>query len=517
MKKNKIILVNPGVHFLEPVGYGMYPNTAIMILATVLKNAGFLVKVIDGRYHPIDKAVGLIRSEIDDDLAFVGFSVMTVQVPWAYYVSQAIKAEDPGCKIVWGGVHPTLFPDQTVEDPAIDAVAINEAASTSASLAAAYAEGRMPSGIPGVYYKEGSRVFRNSPNREGDTFDNIPYIDFNLIDHRRYSRNNNIAIEEFYAEKYKDCRVYPIITSLSCTYKCTFCINVILDRKYCFRSAPEIVDRIKFLKSSYGADFIQPMDENFFINKKRTFEFLDMLEKEDLGIKWRPQVRADYFNENYIDVETARRLSRSGMIVAAMGVESASQDILDKLKKQMKVESIMKAVEVLSKTDIVPKMNFMVGLPGETREEIEKTYKLAVEIRKKAKKSCVTISPFRPYPGSQLYEQCINEYGYKPPSSLAEWAALSRDDLVEGRGYESFENYKWIKDPVRLKAMQGIYEEIAWYRPQRDERWHGKLRNLIAYWRFKTGYFGLVRLEKGFFDMLSSLKRLLSRGRAGVA
>ncbi|MFA5094396.1 MAG: hypothetical protein WC512_04060, partial [Candidatus Omnitrophota bacterium] len=95
--------------------------------------------------------------------------------------------------------------------------------------------------------------------------------------------------------------------------------------------------------------------------------------------------------------------------------------------------------------------------------------------------------------------------------------ALSRDDLVEGRGYESFENYKWIKDPVRLKAMQGIYEEIAWYRPQRDERWHGKLRNLIAYWRFKTGYFGLVRLEKGFFDMLSSLKRLLSRGRAGVA
>jgi hypothetical protein len=93
--KNKIVLVNPGVHFLEPVGYGMYPNTAIMILATILKDAGYRVRVIDGRYHPVDNAVKLIRSEIDDDLAFIGFSVMTVQVPWAYYVSQAIKAQDP--------------------------------------------------------------------------------------------------------------------------------------------------------------------------------------------------------------------------------------------------------------------------------------------------------------------------------------------------------------------------------------------------------------------------------------
>lgn len=183
----------------------------------------------------------------------------------------------------------------------------------------------------------------------------------------------------------------------------------------------------------------------------------------------------------------------------------------------MKVESIMKAVDVLSKTDIIPKMNFMVGLPGETKDEIEKTYKLAVEIRKKAKRSCVTISPFRPYPGSQLYEQCIKEYGYRPPSSLSEWSALSREDLVEGRGYESFEKYKWIKDHARLKAMQSIYEEIAWYRPQRDERWHGKLRNLIAYWRFRTGYFGAVRIEKKLFEILSALKKLFARGRAGVA
>lgn len=513
MKKNKIVLVNPGVHFLDPAPYGMYPNTAIMILATILHNAGFSVKVIDGRYHRVDDSVKLIRAEIDDNLAFMGFSVMTVQVPWAYYVSQAIKSTHSSCKIVWGGVHPTLFPDQTIEDPAVDSVVINEAAATAAKLASAFSIGKGLSEVAGIYYKEGARIFRNPPNKNGDDFNNIPYADFSLIDHERYSRNNNIAIEEFYGDKYKDCRVYPVITSLSCTYKCTFCINVILGRRYCFREAPEIIDRIKFLKKRYGADFIQPMDENFFINKKRTFEFLYLLEKEDLNIKWRPQVRADYFNENYIGLDTARRLDRSGMIVAAMGVESASQEMLDRLKKQMKVESIMRAVDILSKTNIVPKMNFMVGLPGESEEEIKKTYRMAVEIRRKIKRSCVTVSPFRPYPGSQLYDQCIKEYGYVPPSSLKEWATLSREDLVEGRGYESFEKYKWIKSPRWLKAVQEVYEEIAWYRPQRDERLYGRMRNFIAFMRFKYDFFGLVDAEKRFFESISRLKRIFSSHR----
>lgn len=516
MKKNKIVLVNPGVHFLEPAPYGMYPNTAIMILATILHNAGFSVKVIDGRYYRVDDAVNLICSEISDDLAFIGFSVMTVQVPWAYYVSQAIKSKGCSCQIVWGGVHPTLFPDQTIEDPAVDTVVINEAAATVVSLAEAYFSGEADAlaAVPGIYYKNGGRIRRNGPNRLNDDFGNIPYFDFSLLDHERYSRNNNIAIEEFYGGRYKDCRVYPIITALSCTYKCTFCINVILGRKYCFRGAPEIIDRIKFLKKAFGADFIQPMDENFFINKKRTFDFLDLLEKEDLGIKWRPQVRADYFNENYIDLETAKRLDRSGMIVAAMGVESASQDMLDRLRKQMKVESIMKAVEILSKTNIVPKMNFMVGLPGESEEDIMKTYSMAVEIRRRVKKSCVTVSPFRPYPGSQLYDQCIKEYGYVPPSSLREWATLSKEDLVEGRGYESFEDYKWIKNPGRLRAVQGTYEEIAWYRPQRDDKLHGKLRNMIASLRFKFGLFALVDFEKNIFESLSALKKFFCGKKA---
>lgn len=506
MKKNKVILVNPGIHFEEPVSYGMYPNTAIMVLGTILHNSGFKVKVIDGKYQRIDDAARSVLNEIDESVAFVGFSVMTVQLPWAYYVSQVVKSRYPDISIVWGGVHPTLFPEQTVEDSVVDVVTINDAAATITSLAGALSEGIGLSSVAGICYKENGKIMRTSRNQNMDDFSNIPLIDFSLIDHERYSRNNNIAIEEFYGDRYKGCKVYPIITGLGCTYKCTFCINVILERRYHFRDAGEIVERIKFLQREYGADFIQPMDENFFINRKRTFELLDLLEREKINIKWRPQSRADYFSDNYLNLEAAKRLERSGMIVAAMGVESASQDTLDRLNKQLKVEHIIKATEILSKTNIVPKMNFMVGLPGETQKDIDKTYRLAVRLRRMIRKSCITISPFRPYPGSPLYDQIVSEYGYSPPSSLRDWAKLSQAKFAEGVGYESFEKYKWIENPRRLKIMQCVYNEIAWYKPQRDDKIHGKIRNFIGFMRFRLNFFLFAFLEKKLFDSLSRMK-----------
>lgn len=505
MKKDKVILVNPGLIYRKPINHGTYPNTAVMVLSTILVNSGFRVKIIDGNYHSIDDSVRSILSEVDDSLIFVGFSVMTIQLPWAYYVSMAVKSRKPSVPIVWGGAHPTLFPEETVDDPAIDIVVKDDAAGTIALLAGSLAEGADPAAVPGIYYKDNKRITHTPPNLDKDDFNKIPFIDFSVINHELYSRKNSVAMEECYGNEYNNRRVYPEITAIGCPYKCTFCINVILNKRYRFREAGDIVERVKYLNREYGANFIQPLDENFFSSRKRTFEFLDLLEKEKMDIKWRPQVRADYFDKDYINIDTAKRLDRSGMVIAAMGVESASQWVLDKLHKNMKVESIMRALEILSKTNIVPKMNFMVGIPGETAQDIEKTYRFAVDIRKKFKRSYVLITPFRPYPGSELYEEIISKYGYKPPSSLAEWARLSEREFAEGYGYESFESYKWIEGPGRLKAMQYVYDQAAWSRA----KLHGKIRSWISMTRFRFGFFHFTMLERRFFEAVSRLGRLV--------
>lgn len=505
MVKNKIILINPALHFQKPLDHGMYPNTAIMVLATILSRAGFLVKIVDGRYLKINQAIKSIVEESDQSLLFIGFSVMTVQLPWAYQVSQAIKAKLPQKPVVWGGVHPTLFPEQTIEDTNIDIVVVDEAAATITALAQTLACDQDLSKIEGIFYKDNSRIKHTPANRQRDSFENVPFIDFDLIDNQRYCRNNNIAIEEFYLGRYQNCRVYPLICGLGCSYRCTFCINVILGKKYNCRPAEEMIERIKFLKQSYQANFIHTMDENFFISKQRTFRFLELLEKENLKIKWRPQVRPDYFNDNYINLELARRLQRSGMVVAAMGVESASQKMLDKLQKNMKTEQIIKTAELLSKTKIIPKMNFMVGLPGETQKDIRETYRLAVKIRKTVKPSCVSITPFKPYPGSQLYDEIVANYGYRPPQSLKEWAKLSETELSESAGYESYRNYHWIENPKQLIKIEYAYNQMAWDKTSR----YGKLRAKISMLRFSFNFFGLIPLEKYLFKALSRIKNLI--------
>lgn len=511
----KIILVNPGIGLNESLTQGLYPNTAIMILATILHNNGFCVKVVDGRYEKADSAIRSIVDAIDENLIFIGFSVMTVQLPWAYYVSNAVKSKCPKACIVWGGAHPTLFPEQTAEDKAVDIVVVNDSADKIVPLSKCLAENLDLSGIPGLYYMERNNLVSTAPNQNKDDFNSIPYIDFSLIDHKKYSRNNNLATEEFYGGVYNNTRAYPIITALGCPHRCNFCINVILKKKYRYRSAGEIVERIRFLQREYNADFIQPLDENFFINKKRTCEFLDLLEKDDIRIKWRPQTRVDYFRDDYINIDVLRRLDRAGMVVAAMGVESASQEMLDKLNKELRVEQIVKGAELLSKTNIVPKMNFMVGLPGETKEDINKTYKLAVKIRRIVKRSCVSVSTFRPYPGSPLYDEIVSKYGYSPPSSLKDWSRLSEKEFTESVGYESYENYKWIHSPRRLKAMRHVYNRIDRHRPLAASKLSSRvfkyIMDTVSYVRFDLNCFCFVDAEERFFKIMSKVKNFAAR------
>lgn len=515
IRKKRVVLVNPGIDFLRVQRAGMFPNTAIMILSTILVNNDFDVAVVDGRYLTYEATIKRLSELIDDKLIFIGFSVMTLQVPWSYRVSCKIKELYPKVKIVWGGTHPTLFPEETVHDDAVDIVMVNDAASTVASLAQTLALDRDLSNVAGICYTDNNKIYKTQPNLVRDDFSNIPYVNFDIFNHKLYSRNNNIAIEPFYLGEYSDSIVYPIITGLGCAYKCTFCINTILERDYRYRSAGEIIERIKFLKSKYGANFIHPMDENFFINKKRIYEFVDLLDKEDLHIKWRPQLRADYFSKDYIDVNLARRLDRSGMVVAAMGVESASQQMLDKLNKHLKVEQIMEGLKIISRTNIIPKMNFMVGLPGESEEEIRKTYHMACQIRKEFKKSCITVTAFRLYPGSLLYNQAILEYGYKPPSSLNEWAAKGVRELGENVGYESRRSYKWIKNPKKFEGMRVAYDFISMDRLR--YRIIYRILCKIAFMRFKRDFFAFIWIEKtaiGFFRIARDYIKLSGHHRS---
>lgn len=465
-KRGRIILVNPGLHLFAPLkDVGMFPNNAIQILGTILHQNQFDIRIVDGRYLTIKEAADQILNLISEDTVFIGFSVMTIQLKWAYLVSRAVKQARPHVKIVWGGVHPTLFPEQTVLDEALDFCVVNECAATIVQFAAALADNADLSNIPGLCYKHNGGVFSTVPNTIPDDFTNIPYIDFSIMDHKRYSKNNNIAIDSSIGDEYKRYVVYPINTSLGCNFRCNFCINVILGRDYKKRSAEEIIERIKYLKAEYGANYIHIVDENFFGDKKRVYEFVEALLAGDINIKWRVQLRADYFNDNYINKSFIKELEKAGLLIAVMGVESASQRVLDMLNKKMKVEAIMNALEILNTTKIIPRLSFMAGMPGEAEKEMQSTYRLAVVIKERFPASESIVTPFRLYPGSKLYDLAVSEYGYKTPKSLAEWAELADREYSDGVGYQNPRYYPWITNQNTFQARHRtftIFRILSW-------------------------------------------------------
>lgn len=503
-KNGRIILVNPDIQLVSPPrNSGMFPANGIQILGTILHQNQFDVHIVDGRYLSIDDATKQILSLISDDVIFIGFSVMTVQVKWAHLASQRIKKVRPDVKIVWGGVHPTLFPEQTALDNAVDFCVVNECAHTIVQIANALAKnGDFPS-VPGLCYADNGGVYRSAPNQIPDDFSNIPYIDFSIMNHQLYSRNNNIAADSSPYDEYGGYIVYPLNASIGCNFRCKFCINVILNRRYKMRSAQEIVERIKYLQSEYGANYIHMVDENFFGNKRRIYEFVELIRSQNIKVKWRTQLRADYFNRTYINESFVKELEKAGMVIAVMGVESASQETLDSLDKGLKVESITNAVEILSKTKIVPRLSFMVGLPGETEEGMKKTYEFAVKLEEEYPRCQTLVTPFHLYPGSELYDFAVSEYGFKAPGSLIEWVEIDEKEYSESFGYQQTKNYPWVKDASRFDSRHKtftMFRMTSWsFSPDIARRGlRRRIKHFIKQLLYKAS---VLRIRKDFYGL----------------
>ncbi len=465
-QKGRILLINPGINSL-PINksMGMFPNNGIMILGTILKQNNFDVKIIDGRYLNVEEVINQVLSFADDDLIFVGFGIMTIQLKYSYLVSSGIKERNPNITTVWGGVHPTLFPEQTISDNAVDVCVVNQCASTIVDIADAIAETADLENIPGIHYKADGKIISTQPNCVQDDFDIVPFLDFSIMNHETYSRNNNIAMDSAMDDDYKKYVVYPMNTALGCNFKCTFCINEILQKRHLLRSAEEIVDRIKFLQKEYGANYIHFNDENFFANKERIYKFVELIRREKIQIKWRPSVNACYFNKRYINDEFVKELEESGMIIAVMGFESGSVEMLKRLKKPLRVDAIYRSIETLSKTKIISRASFMTGLPGETEEEMKETFDLALGLEKRYPEFQGNILPFRLYPGSPLYDEAVKEYGYTPPASIDEWIKFEDNEIVDAIGYQHSSHYPWIpnKNIFELRSkIYHIYQSAQW-------------------------------------------------------
>lgn len=428
MQKKTVVLINfpPALDF-SYVNRGMlYPSTALMLIGTVLKRNGYDPRIIDGAYHEdYRKRLIDILSNETINILYIGMSVMVTQIPFALEASKIAKRINKKIPVIWGGPHPTLYARQTLENENVDIVSINEGTYTALFLARALESGQFLDGVKGIGYKNGrGKIYCTDP-AELEGISSLPHFDFSLIETNNYVNPQNGSVYEREFPQFNEkLKIMPILTGLGCPYRCQFCINVILKRKYRHRSAALIVEEIKFLQAHYDANTFLFLDEDFFVNKKRLLEFISLVEKENLHFNGRMWCRVDHFRDSYINGELLRRFNKIGCFSLVMGGESGDNAILKDLKKGITSEQIMNSLNILKGFDsIFSRYSFMVGLENETSEQIKRTYRFCMNM-KKINPMVDIAGPFvfRLYPGSPIYNRLVANYSIQEPDSLEKWS-----------------------------------------------------------------------------------------------
>jgi len=436
MIKRKVLLINP--EFPEKILWFNVP-VSLVYLGSWLTNKGYEVRILDA-INTKNKATLFqdIQSELPDTLC-VGLSVMSAQVPNALEISRFIRRCDSHIPIIWGGAHPTLYPEQTAKSEFVDFVVRGEGELILSDLLEAIEKNDvMPNDIPGLAYKTDNKDVILTAEREFLDINESPVCDWNLVKGLR----PDSSLQEI--SKLTEYGL-PIVSSRGCPHRCTFCINSVTKLKYRCRRTDLVLCEIERI-IALGVNRIWFVDEDFLANRKRVRALLDGIEEKQLSFKWFMNVRADYFRQDYLSSDDLSRLSKCGCEIVGIGAESGSQKILDMLKKDITPEDTLNAAIRLSKVGIKANFSFMIGLPDEKETDYKQTLQLIEKVMN-TDDSFLIIGPqiYRPYPGSQLYLECLQR-GLIEPDSLDEWANSPYIHLeYSRRSYYRKSLYPWVE------------------------------------------------------------------------
>ncbi|MDP2709124.1 MAG: radical SAM protein [bacterium] len=424
---SKVLLINPPFNVAKD-NYDSSVSVGLLSIATYLDFKGVPVKILDG-VRQKDFWEIFKREAADSDL--ICFSVMTMQIPKALELSASAKKINPACKIIWGGAHPTFFPEQTAAHELIDAAVIGDGEYTILDLVKESDWQK----VKGIAYKQDGQVKINQRQRPLEP-DNMPLFRWELEPE----------------EILKNLSLIPTLTSRGCPHRCTFCINAILKNNWRPRTVEQVLSDLLIIKDQphFKNKKLRFWDENFFVDIKRAKAIVDGMIGRGLERPWETTVRANYISTAMVDDEFMDKLKRSGCYLLSFGAESGSQLVLDKIKKDITPAQIIYAAKQCLKHDIIPQFSFMVGLPGELKSDMKLTLKLIDSLIKLSDKVQI-LGPqaFRPYPGSELYNECVAS-GWSAPESLEEWNHLVKNQL----NYLQVKNFNWVKHKDFVDSME---------------------------------------------------------------
>jgi hopanoid biosynthesis associated radical SAM protein HpnJ len=395
--------------------------------------AGMLegAKLVDAPPHYI---TGEQTIEMAKDYEFLVLFTSTPGFPGDIRLAQAIKDANPKIKICFVGPHVSVLPEKSLKEAtAVDFVARKEFDHTVVE----FAQGNPLEEILGVSYRKNGGVVHNPDRPQITDLDSLPHVTDIYKRDLDVTRYNVPFLLHPYVSLY---------TTRGCPAQCTFCLwpQTLSGHPWRKRSSGDVAREMAKAKEYWPnvREFFFD-DDTFNIQGPRTVELCEKLKPLKLTWSCTSRVTTSY--------DTLKAMRDAGCRLLIVGYESGDQQILKNIKKGATVERAREFTRDCHKLGLVIHGDFILGLPGETRDTIRNTINFAKELDVET----IQVSVAHAYPGTELYDYAVKN-GFMTAESK----------MVDEGGHQlAHIEYPGLPAPEILESVHRFYDEY-YFRPK---------------------------------------------------
>jgi len=397
------------------------PPLGLLAISALLDKEGYDIRIL----HSYDKDDYEEVLQHLDKAICVGITSMTgYQIYDGLKFAKLVRDKNPSIPIIWGGIHPTIKPIQTVEHPLVDIVVKGPGEDIFTELVHRLDKKISYDDVLGITYKKGNKIIDNNP-RPFKSINEYPALPYHLLNDfiARYIKKNEFAK-----------RSLSYITSMGCPFLCAFCYlaNPYFSRKWEAYSAERVLGEIEYLVKKYDLDGIDIRDSNFFVDIERVRKICRGLIEKGLnivlsGVNGRTDQLVRCNDQDW------QLFKDAGIKEILIGAESGDQDMLNLINKQNLVENTLQCEKMAKKYGINIFNSFMTSFPPLTdnsreiarilKRELDKTVDLIRRIFEINPIANIVLFWYTPYFGTPLYELALKR-GLKDPDHLEEWGNI---------------------------------------------------------------------------------------------
>lgn len=353
-----------------------WESNAIERLSSVLKEAGHKTDLIFepslfsdllsikplGRRLGIEHRICELVENADPDL--IAFSVSTLDYNWACRIANRIR-DCIKTPIVFGGIHPTLVPEEVIKNDFVDYLVVGEGEYALRELVNSLESGKIDHSIKNIWSKKGKKVVKNQLRPLIQDLDELPFPDKDI----------------FYNKFPMFQSIYSILTSRGCQFQCTFCCSPYVRRLYendknfiRRRSVDHVMEELEIAKKKYGKIEIVDFEDDIFTSDEPWLEEFSKKYRDTIGIPYECLTHSVFINDRI-----GRALSESGCNLVEIGVQSYNEGIRRNVLRRYETnEQIEEAVNILTKEGIFVGLDHIIGFPGESIEDLIKFARMII-------------------------------------------------------------------------------------------------------------------------------------------